>query len=64
MYAVVNCSTGLIVARFSNRLDAQHWANTNNTLPQPRTAAQVGADLWQEPVKASLYRVEKERVKQ
>jgi hypothetical protein len=59
MYAVVNCSTGLIVARFSNRLDAQHWADTNNTLPAPRTAAQVAAEMWQEPVNASLYRVEK-----
>jgi hypothetical protein len=63
MYAVVNCSTGLIVARFSNRLDAQHWADTNNTLPAPRTAAQVAAELWLEPVPASLYRVEIERAK-
>ena len=59
MYAVVNCSTGLIVARFLNRNDAQYWADTNNTLPAPRTAAQVAAELWQEPVKASLYRVER-----
>ena len=61
MYTVVNCSTGLVVARFSNRLDAQHWADTNNTLPAPRTAAQVAAELWQEPVPASLYRVVKDR---
>ena len=58
MYNVVMCSTGLVVARFSNRFDAQHWADTNNTLPAPRTAAQVAAELWQEPLKASLYRVE------
>jgi hypothetical protein len=61
MYTVVNCSTGLVVARFSNRLDAQHWVDVNNNLPAPRTAAQVAAELWLEPLPASLYRVEKDK---
>lgn len=59
MYHVVNNSTGITVARFSNRQQALHWIEVNNNLPAPRTAEQVNADVYLEPIEASpsLYRL-------
>lgn len=59
MYHVVNNSTGITVARFSNRQQALHWIEMNNNLPAPRTAEQVNADVYLEPIEASpsLYRL-------
>lgn len=59
MYHVVNNSTGITVARFSNRQQALHWIESNDNLPAPRTAEQVNADVYLEPIEAtpSLYRL-------
>jgi hypothetical protein len=59
MYHVVNNSTGITVARFSNRQDALYWISVNNNLPAPRTAEQVNQDTFLEPIEATpdLYRL-------
>ena len=59
MWHIVNNSTGITVARFSDRKQALHWIEANNNLPAPRTAEQVNADVYLEPIEAnpSLYRM-------
>lgn len=59
MYAVIHNSTGIVAAQFQSRSQALYWAETNNTLPQGRTAAQVSSDALLEALPANLYRVEK-----
>lgn len=60
MYNIVCDSTGIVVARFNDRKQAQHWLECNNNVPEHISR---DADGWPyvETVKAvTLFRMVKE----